>query len=44
MYRRAKAELYAENMHEEGTTLRVTLYKVMASPCVVYGIATCCGV
>ena len=28
MYRRAKAELFAENAHAEGTTLRLTLYKV----------------
>eukprot|EP00752_Nemacystus_decipiens_P018589 g16667.t1 len=28
MYRRAKAELFAENVHAEGTTLRLTLYKV----------------
>lgn len=27
-YRRAKAELFAENVHHEGTTLRLTLYKV----------------
>eukprot|EP00903_Cladosiphon_okamuranus_P016150 g14905.t1 len=27
MYRRAKAELFAENVHAEGTTLRLTLYK-----------------
>lgn len=27
-YRRAKAELFAENIHPEGITLRLTLYKV----------------
>ncbi|CAN0393322.1 unnamed protein product [Pylaiella littoralis] len=27
MYRRAKAELFAENVHSEGTTIRLTLYK-----------------
>lgn len=28
MYRRAKAELFAENVHAEGTIMRLTLYKV----------------
>lgn len=28
MYRRTKAELFAENVHPEGTTMRLTLYKV----------------
>ncbi|CAM9659426.1 unnamed protein product, partial [Ectocarpus sp. 12 AP-2014] len=27
MYRRTKAELFAENVHPEGTTMRLTLYK-----------------
>lgn len=30
LYRRAKVELFAENVHDEGTTLRLTLYKVIA--------------
>lgn len=29
MYRRTKAELFAENVHPEGTTMRLTLYKVI---------------
>ncbi|CAM9607981.1 unnamed protein product, partial [Hapterophycus canaliculatus] len=28
MYRRTKAELFAENVHSEGTTMRLTLFKV----------------
>lgn len=28
MYRRSKVELFAENVHSEGTTMRLTLYKV----------------